>query len=254
MILDEFSLEGQVALVTGGSRGLGLGMARALHQAGAKLALVARRAERLEQAQSELAHAGIKPLLISADLADVSMAEEIVQRTVQHHGRLDILVTAAGTQIRKPIFDVTVQDWDHIMNLNLRAVYFCCQHAARQMRAQGHGKIINISSLTAVEAWQGVSVYGAAKGGIVQMTKAMALEWAPYQINVNAIGPGTFPTDLTQALYADARRTDALRQRIPLGRHGIPDDLAGAVVFLASRASDYVTGQVVYVDGGWLVT
>jgi len=254
MVLDDFSLEGQVALVTGGSQGLGLAMARALGEAGAKLALVARRYERLEQAQAELDGSGHAPLLISADLSDVAMTQDVVRKTVQHYGRLDILITAAGTQVRKPILDVTIEDWDRVMNVNLRAVYFCCQHAARQMQTQGHGKIINIASLTAVEAWHNVSIYGTAKGGIVQMTKAMALEWAPYHINVNAIGPGTFPTELTEPLYTDPHRTSAIIQRIPMGRPGLPNDLGGAALFLASKASNYITGQVLYVDGGWLIT
>lgn len=254
MVLDDLKLDGQVALVTGGSQGLGLAMARALAEAGACVAIVARRAERLQQASTELQINGNQVLTLNADLADPLTPEKIVADTLERFGRLDILITAAGTQLRKPILDVTHDDWERVMSVNLRAVYFCCQHAARAMRTQGHGKIINIASLTSVGAWHNVSIYGTGKGGIVQMTKAMALEWAPYNINVNAIGPGTFPTELTEALYADPQRTAAIMQRLPLGRPGSPGDLAGATVFLSSKASDYITGQILYVDGGWLVT
>lgn len=254
MVLDDLKLDGQVALVTGGSQGLGLAMARALAEAGACVSIVARRQERLAQASQELKVNGNQVLALNADLADVNAAEQVVAETFKHFGRLDILITAAGTQLRKPILDVTPDDWERVMAVNLRAVYFCCQHAARIMREQGRGKIINIASLTSIGAWHNVSIYGASKGGIVQMTKAMALEWAPYHINVNAIGPGTFPTELTEPLYTDPQRTAAILQRLPMGRPGSPNDLAGATVFLASKASDYVTGQVLYVDGGWLVT
>jgi NAD(P)-dependent dehydrogenase (short-subunit alcohol dehydrogenase family) len=254
MVLDDFHLNGKVALVTGGSQGLGLAMARALAEAGASVAIAARRADRLEQARTTLQINGNDPLVLNADLADVETPERIVAETLAHYGHLDILITAAGTQLRKPILQVTPDDWERVMAVNLRAVYFTCQHAARAMCAQGSGKIINIASLTSVGAWHNVSIYGTSKGGIVQMTKAMALEWAPYHINVNAIGPGTFPTELTEPLYNDANRTAAILQRIPMGRAGTPGDLAGATVFLASKASDYITGQVLYVDGGWLVT
>lgn len=254
MVLDEFSLKGKVALVTGGSQGLGLAMARALVEAGACVAIAARRAERLESARTLLQINGNETLVLNADLADIETPERIVTETRAQFGHLDILITAAGTQLRKPILEVTPADWDKVMAVNLRAVYFTCQHAARAMKEQGSGKIINIASLTSVGAWHNVSIYGTSKGGIVQMTKAMALEWAPYHINVNAIGPGTFPTELTEPLYTDAQRTASILQRLPMGRPGEPGDLAGATVFLASHASDYITGQVLYIDGGWLVT
>lgn len=254
MVLDDLHLEGKVALVTGGSQGLGLAMARALVEAGACVAIAARRADRLEQARIDLQINGNDTLVLNADLAEAETPERIVAETLAHYGHLDILITAAGTQLRKPILEVTPDDWERVMAVNLRAVYFTCQHAARAMCAQGGGKIINIASLTSVGAWHNVSIYGTSKGGIVQMTKAMALEWAPYHINVNAIGPGTFPTELTEPLYNDAQRTASILQRIPMGRAGNPGDLAGATVFLSSKASDYITGQVLYVDGGWLVT
>ncbi len=260
MILDRMRLDGKAALVSGGSQGLGLGMARALAEAGADVAIVARSAERLAAAAREIGVAGRRVVAIAADLNDLDAAIGAVDRAAAAFGRLDILVTAAADQLRKPALEVTPAEWERMVAVNLRAVYFMGQAAARAMIARDEpqngairGKIVNIASLTAVGAWPDVSVYGTIKGGVVQMTKAMALEWGRLGICVNAIGPGTFHTDLTEALYADPARAARIVSRIPLGRPGVPDDLAGAVVFLASPASDYVTGQVLWVDGGFLV-
>ena len=260
MILDRMRLDGKTALVTGGSQGLGLGMATALAEAGADVAIVARREDRLRAAARQVGATGRRVLALPADLADLDATREVVDTVVGEFGRLDILVTAAAAQVRKPILEVTPADWDYLVAVNLRSVYFICQQAARQMIAQSpaedggkRGKIINIASLTAATAWPNVSIYGMTKGGVVQMTKAMALEWAPLGICVNAIGPGSFHTELTDALYSDPARGAAIVNRIPLGRPGVADDLSGAVVYLASPASDYVTGQVLWVDGGWLL-
>lgn len=260
MILDRMRLDGKVALVTGGSQGLGLGAAQALAEAGADVAIAARSADRLAEAAARIEARGRRALPVPVDLSDVRAAMATVDRTVATLGRLDILVTAAATQLRKPILQVTPDDWEHLVAVNLRAVYFMCQHAARHMLKRdqpdnngARGKIINVVSLTAVGAWPNVSVYGTTKGGVAQMTKAMALEWGPLGICANAIGPGTFRTELTKPLYDDPERAERIVSRIPLGRPGLPDDVAGAVVYLASPASDYVTGQVLWIDGGWLV-
>ena len=260
MILDRMRLDGKVALVTGGSQGLGRGAARALAEAGATVAIAARSEDRLAEAAAQIEACGQRALPLPVDLSDVRAAMDAVDLTVAALGRLDILVTAAATQVRKPILQVTPEDWEHLIAVNLRAVYFMCQRAAHQMLARqlpsdggARGKIINVVSLTAVGAWPEVSVYGTAKGGVAQMTKAMALEWGPLGICANAIGPGTFRTELTRPLYDDPARAERIISRIPLGRPGLPDDVAGAVVFLASPASDYVTGQVLWIDGGWLV-
>lgn len=259
MILERMRLDGKAALVTGGSRGLGFGMAKALAEAGANVAIVARDEQRLGEAARTIAATGRRVIPFAADLSDLASAVEIVDAAADAFGRLDILVTAAAAQLRKPILEVTPDEWDRMHAVGLRAIYFMCQRAAQRMLARDtaagtiRGKIINIASLTAAGAWPNVSVYGTIKGGITQMTKAMALEWAPLGICVNAIGPGTFHTELTEALYADAERSARIVSRIPLGRPGIPDDLAGAVVYLASSASDYVTGQVLWVDGGFLL-
>lgn len=259
--LDRMRLDGKVALVTGGSQGLGLAMAEALAQAGAEVAIAARRADRLAAAKERVDAHGSSILTITADLSDVDAARGAVDDVFTHFGRVDVLVTAAGTQLRKPALEVTPDEWDAVVAVNLRGVYFTCQQAARHMLAQQpldegpcRGKIINVASLTAVGAWPDVSVYGMTKGGVVQMTKAMAFEWGVHGINVNAIGPGTFPTELTEALYNDPARTEGILRRVPLGRPGEADDVGGAAVLLASSASDYITGQVIWVDGGWLVT
>ena len=260
MVLDRMRLDGKRALVTGGSQGLGLGIALGLAEAGADVALVARRRERLADAAGQIESLGRRALALPADLRDLDAAVATVDQVVEAWGGIDILVTAAGAQIRKPALEMTPDDWEHLVAVNLRAVYFMCQRVARYMIAReqpsgsARGKIINIASLTSVGAWPNVSIYGTTKGGVVQMTKAMALEWAQLGICVNAIGPGSFPTELTEPVYSDPVRTARIVERVPMGRPGAPEDLAGAAVFLASSASDYITGQVLYVDGGWLVS
>jgi NAD(P)-dependent dehydrogenase (short-subunit alcohol dehydrogenase family) len=235
-------------------------MATALAQAGADVAIAARSPDRLKVAAEQVSASGRRVLPLTVDLSNVKAAMEAVERTASALGRIDILVTAAAAQLRKPALAVTPDEWEEVVAVNLRSVYFTCQRAAHEMLTReppadgsSRGKIINIVSLTAAGAWPDVSVYGMTKGGVAQMTKSMALEWGPLGICANAIGPGTFKTELTQALYADPARAERIVSRIPLGRPGVPDDLAGTVVFLASSASDYITGQVLWVDGGWLV-
>lgn len=259
--LERMRLDGKAALVTGGSQGLGLSMAEALAEAGADVAIVARRSDRLAHAARALERHARRVVPLDADLASVDAAVEVVDRAADALGGLDIFVAAAGTQLRKPALVVTPEEWDAVVAVNLKAVYFGCQRAATHMlertRSENgscRGKIITIASLTAVGAWPEVSVYGMTKGGVVQLTKALALELAPEGITANAIGPGTFPTELTEPLYNDAERTRQILARLPLGRPGAVTDLAGLTILLASSASDYITGQVFWVDGGWLVT
>jgi NAD(P)-dependent dehydrogenase (short-subunit alcohol dehydrogenase family) len=255
-----FDLTGKSALVTGGGRGLGRAMAIALAEAGADVAVAGRSLDTLNESCAAIAAIGRRSLAVEADVADLDAARNAVDRTVDTFGQLDILITAAGLQLRKPALDVTPEDWDRITDVNLRSVYFTCQYAAKAMQrrerpADGSplGKIINIASLTSQVAWPEVSIYTAAKGGIQQMTKAMAMEWGPLGICVNAIAPGSFKTDLTKALYNDPARSQRIIDRIPLGRPGDPEDLAGSAVFLASPASDYITGTTLFVDGGLLL-
>ncbi|MBI3967376.1 MAG: glucose 1-dehydrogenase [Chloroflexi bacterium] len=247
-----FDLTGKVALVTGASRGIGRGLVVALRDAGATLTIAARTAEALDALAAESRELGATVYPIVADLSDAAEAQRIVATTVERFGRLDVLVNVSGTNIRKPSLDVTEADWDYIHNVNLKAVFFTCQAAARVMIPQGGGKIVNIASLSSVIGLANVVPYGASKGGIASLTRGLSVEWAQHRINVNAIAPGYLHTAMTDRLFADPERRAWVESRIPWGRTGVPEDLAGAVVFLTAPASDYLTGVVLPVDGGWL--
>ncbi len=252
MVLNKFSLAGKTAIVIGASRGLGQGMAKALAEAGADLALVARTRSSLEAFSKEVKGLNRECLVLSNDISKPSEIEVVVNRVIETFGRIDILVNSQGTQVRKPAFEMTEQDWDGLMSVNLKSVFFACQAVGRQMAKQGKGKIINVASLTSMIGLPNISIYGASKGGVAQLTKALAVEWAPYHINVNAILPGYYLTAMTEVLFKNEERKKWILGRIPMGRTGVPDDLAGTVVFLSSEASDYITGQIIPVDGGWL--
>jgi len=245
------SLEGKAALVTGGSRGLGRGMALALAEAGARVAIAARGREALDAASEELERAGREALAIEADVTRVASNGEMVEEAVRRLGRLDILIPAAGTTLRRPSLEMTEEEWDTVVDLNLKAAFFSCQAAARQMARQGKGKMILVGSLANHVGLAERASYTASKGGIGQMTKCLAAEWAPLGINVNAIAPGYYKTEMTAQFYEDQEWVNRIMLRLPMGRTGVPADLAGATVFLASEASDYVTGQILYVDGGF---
>jgi len=251
-MLDQFKLDGRVAVVTGASRGLGQGMAVGLAGAGAKVALVARTLSSLEETAARIGNGGGEAKIIQADLFKVEEADRVIAETMACFGKVDILVNAAGTQVRKPAFEMTEKDWDYLMGVNLKAPYFISLAAAREMAKAKRGKIINITSLTSFIGVSNISIYGASKGGLASLTRQWAVEWAKYNINVNAIGPGYFMTELTAALFADPEKAKWVLSKIPLGRTGLPEDLMGTVIFLASAASDYITGQIINVDGGWL--
>lgn len=253
-ILKQFDLSGKVAVVTGASRGLGASMAQALAEAGADVVLVARTEDALAGVEGQIRELGYRATSLAADVATVESIQRMMDRVVGEHGRIDILLNAAGTQARKPILEMTEEDWERVVAVNLKAVYFCSQAAGRHMVNQGGGKIINIASLTASIGIANVSVYGATKGGVLAMTRAMAVEWARHGINVNAIGPGYFPTELARRVFEDPVRSKWVVDRTPMGRWGAPRDLAGTVVFLASPASDFITGELINVDGGWLAS
>ncbi|HYF91000.1 MAG TPA: SDR family oxidoreductase [Symbiobacteriaceae bacterium] len=252
--MDLFDLTGRSALVTGGGRGLGRGMAVALAQAGANVAVTSRTQAQLGETLAALRAVGPggRHLALPCDVADLDALEATVTAAAAHYGRLDVLVNAAGVQVRKPSLEVTPADYDSVMSVQLRAAYFAGVYAARIMKQQGAGKIIHVASLTTAIGSRNVSIYSAAKSGIAGVVRSTALEWAPLGIQVNGIGPGYFKTELTEALFQDPERVAWINARVPAGRTGLPNDLAGAAVFLASPASDYVTGQILYVDGGFL--
>ena len=253
MSLDLFRLDGRVALVTGASRGLGAAMAVALASAGSDVVLHAS-AEPAVQTASEIANTvGRRTHLLTADLSDRKAADRLVEDTLATFGRLDILVNNAGIIRRQPAAEHTDADWDAVIEVDLSSVFRLSRAAGRHMieRREG-GKIVNVSSLLAFQGGINVPGYAAAKGGVMQLTKALANEWAPHGICVNAIAPGYMETDNTSALRADESRRRQITERIPAGRWGAPRDLAGAVIFLASPASDYVNGHVLVVDGGWM--
>lgn len=247
---DMFRLTDRVAVVTGAGRGIGRAIARALAEAGADVVVVGRR--RASDLVAEIEGLGRRTVAFQADLEDPAQVETVIPRALEAMGRVDILVNNAGLIVRKPAIEVTADDWHRVIQVNLHAVFRLCQDAARDMLPRGRGKIINMGSLMSFEGGILISPYTASKGAIGQLTKALANEWAPRGVNVNAIVPGYIATDLTQALQDDPVRNPAILARLPAGRWGRPDDLAGAAVFLASAASDYVHGHLLAVDGGWL--
>ena len=253
-VLDLFSLKSKVAIITGASRGLGRAMACALGEAGADVALVARDLSTLKILESDLASSGIQTLLISADLSDKKEPQRIVEEVLSWKNNIDILVNNAGTVVRSSAVDISEDDWEKVIGLNLNGAFRMAQAVARVMVKQESGKIINIGSVNSVLGAREVISYAASKGGILQVTRAMASELAGKGIQVNCILPGYFETDLTKGLQNDEPRYEMIRRRTPAGRWGQPEDLSGAVVYLASQASDYVTGSTLTVDGGFIIS
>ena len=251
MVLSTFNLEGKVALVTGCNTGLGQGMALGLAQAGCDIVGVNR--DGPDDTQSKVEALGRRFWPVQADLMQTSVVASVVEQALAAAGKIDILVNNAGIIRREDALNFSEQDWDDVMNLNSKSLFFLSQQVARQFIAQGNGgKIINIASMLSFQGGVTVPGYAASKGGIAQLTKALANEWAPFGVNVNAVAPGYIATDNTRVLREDETRSRQILERIPAGRWGEPEDVAGAFVFLSSRASDYVHGIVLPVDGGWL--
>ncbi len=249
-----FSLQGKISLITGAARGIGLGMAKALAGVGSELILIDALEKELQEAAGEIfRETGKRPLAITGNLGEMDDIQRMVGQAHERHPRIDCLINNAGTTVRKPFAEITPEEFDRVIAVNLKAAYFLSQKVARGMiAAGGGGKIINVASQTSFQGVSNLSVYGASKGGVYSLTKGLAVELAPHGICVNAIAPGFFQTNLTQAVWENPQKRDWAVSRIPLGRLGKPEDIGGAVIFFASAASDYITGQVMNVDGGWI--
>ncbi|MGE5089247.1 MAG: SDR family NAD(P)-dependent oxidoreductase [Candidatus Levyibacteriota bacterium] len=250
-VLSLFSLADRVALVTGASSGIGRAIAQALADAGARIVLVARREGELETARAAIVAHGGKAAVLACDLADHAALRACAGAAAEAFGPPDIVVNAAGINIRKPMLDVTHDDWDRVLRINLDAPFFLAQRLVPAMIARGWGRIINIASMQSVRAFPNSGPYGASKGGVMQLTRAQAQAWSRAGVNANAIAPGFFATELTAPVAGDPVQWRANAERTFVGRNGELPDLAGTAVYLASRASDYVTGQTIFVDGGF---
>ena len=254
-MMEKFRLDNKCSLITGGSRGIGFSIAKALAKAGSDIVLLARNKKRLEQAQDDLAKIGRDVRIYPFDMVEVDGIKEIYSKIIEDAGGIDILINNAGGLRRGPAETLSLKDWNFVINLNLSSVFALSQAFAKErIEKEKKGKIINISSVTSEVTRKHIAAYAASKGGIRQLTKSLAVDWAQYHINVNAIGPGYFKTDLTQPLWQDEMFDNWIKKRTPEGRWGSPDELGYAAVFLASPASDFITGQTLYIDGGFLST
>ncbi len=245
-----FDLSGQVALVTGTSRGLGQYFGRALARAGADLIITSRKVDSLAAFQAEVEGIGRRAVPVELDVTSYESIRRAVEAARSAYGRIDILVNNAGCNVRKPALDITWDDWNLVLDTNLRGTFFVAQAVARHMVPRGYGRIINIGSVTAVFGYAGLAPYGASRGGVKQLTMSLADDWGRHGITVNCLAPGWFKTEQNRVMYEDPEWLDYLCDRIPLKRPGQPPDLEGIIVFLASRASGYITGQTILVDGG----
>jgi 2-deoxy-D-gluconate 3-dehydrogenase len=245
-------LNGKVAVVTGGNGGIGLGMARGLASAGARVVVAARNTEKSDGAVRELAKCGPDPLAIAVDVADERSVATLVERTVERWGRLDVLVNNAGINVRKAAHELALDDWRRVIDTNLTSVFLCSRAAHPVMKRAGGGKIINVGSMMAIFGASFAPAYGASKGGVVQLTKSMAAAWARDNIQVNAVLPGWIETELTERARREVPGLhDSVLRRTPAGRWGVIDDLAGIAAFLAGPGSDFITGAAIPVDGGF---
>ena len=245
-----FDLSGQAAVVTGTSRGLGQHFARALAKAGADLVLTSRRLDTLADFEEEIRSLGRRVVSLELDVRDHGSIQRAAAEAEAAFGQIHILVNNAGCNVRKPALDVTWDDWNLVLDTNLRGSFFVAQAIARGMVTRGYGRIINIGSVTSVFGYAGLAPYGASRGGIRQLTMSLADDWSPHGVTVNCLAPGWFKTAQNRVMYEDPEWVEYLVERIPVKRPGMPNDLDGAIVFLASEASRYVTGQTLLVDGG----
>jgi 2-deoxy-D-gluconate 3-dehydrogenase len=249
-IIESFRLDGRVAVVTGAGKGIGEGIAIGLAEAGADVALVARTRADLERVAEAIRAIGRRALVVPCDVADVAAIPAAVRQVVDAYGQIDILVNCAGIQRRMTVLDATVEGWEEVINTNLRSAYFMTQAVGKVMVGQRRGKIISIASMTTYRGFHMVSPYGISKAGIANFTKYLAVEWAPYNIQANAVAPGWITTPMTAQMGED--RVRWVCDHVPQGKFGTPRDVAGLAVFLAGPAADYITGQTIPIDGGFL--
>ncbi|MHC4543627.1 MAG: SDR family NAD(P)-dependent oxidoreductase [Planctomycetota bacterium] len=250
-MVELFDLSEKVAIVTGASRGLGQYFARALAKSGADLVITSRDLSSLTEFKQEIESLGRKALPIQLDVLSQSDIDNMVRMTMNEYGKIDILVNNAGLNIRRPSTDVSQEDWDIVLNTNLKGSFFCAQAAAKEMIKRKHGRIINVGSCTCVFGMEGIAPYTASRGAILSMTRSLAAEWGKFGITVNVLAPGWFKTAQNAVLYENKEWVDYITNRIPLNRPGQAHDLDGTVIFLASDASEYITGQIILVDGGF---
>ncbi len=252
MSLDVFKLDGRVALITGGNRGLGFAMAQALAEAGADVVVTSRQQEKALKSAAAIAEAtGRRTLGLVVDVTNADQVESMVRSVVQEFGRIDILVNNAGINIRKPVEEFDEASWDLVQETNLKAPFLCSRAVVRYMKEQHYGRVINIASMIALVALPERSAYCSSKGGLIQLTRVLALEWASYNITVNALCPGPFATEMNIPVMNNPQANQFFLDHIPLGRWGRPEELGGAIVFLASHASSFMTGAALVIDGGW---
>ncbi|MGJ9457810.1 SDR family NAD(P)-dependent oxidoreductase [Oceanobacillus sp. CF4.6] len=248
-----FDLSGKVAVVTGASKGLGKVIAKTLAKANAQVVVTSRNKELLEKVVQEIVADGNQAIAIPSDIQDISSIQSLFNEAKAQFGKVDILINNAGTSFAKSALEITEEEWKNVLDTNLTGLFFSCQSAGQLMVEQGRGKIVNIASVMGVVGDVFISPYVASKGGVVQLTKALALEWARHKINVNAVGPGYVKTDMTiEALEENEKFHSHVMEKTPLRRFGEPEEIAAAVLYLSSDEADYVTGHTLFVDGGWV--